>query len=476
MPEQPGRELVVMLDPAAQFRSGGTGLPDAIAAAPDIGPLAGLLADAGAAITPLFGAGADAGEVGAAAAPPVAGAPDLTMFYRVTAPDDRLDEVAARLRELDFVQAAYVKPPVQLPLWRQDTPPGPPPPALTPDFSGNQGYLDAAPGGIDARFAWSLPGGRGEGVQIIDVEGAWRFTHEDLTGNQGGVVAGTEIADLVFRDHGTAVIGVLGADDNGLGVLGICPDANVRAVSHSGLGLATALTTAANLLGAGDILVIEAHQPGPRFGFTLRPDQRGYIAVQYWPDVYAAITYAAVVRGVIVVEAAGNGAEDLDDPLYSAPQPGFPPFWSPFNRGAGDCGAILVGAGAPKDGTHGVSAYGPDRSRLDFSNFAACIDAQGWGAEVTTTGYGDLQGGAGTNEDQWYTNRFGGTSSASPVVAGALACLQGMLRAAGKPLLTPISARNLLRTLGSAQQDHPLRPATQRIGNLPDLFLMSASL
>jgi hypothetical protein len=43
-------------------------------------------------------------------------------------------------------------------------------------------------------------------------------------------------------------------------------------------------------------------------------------------------------------------------------------------------------------------------------------------------------------------------------------------------LLTPISARNLLRSLGSPQQDAPGRPATQRIGNRPDLFLMMAGL
>ena len=93
-----------------------------------------------------------------------------------------------------------------------------------------------------------------------------------------------------------------------------------------------------------------------------------------------------------------------------------------------DSGAILVGAGAPPPGTHGRD-HGPDRSRLDFSNFGARVDAQGWGEEVTTCGYGDLQGG--TNEDLWYTDTFSGTSSASPIVVGALGCLQGVLRARG---------------------------------------------
>jgi hypothetical protein len=130
----------------------------------------------------------------------------------------------------------------------------------------------------------------------------------------------------------------------------------------------------------------------------------------------------------------------------------------------------VVGAGAPPPGTHGRN-HGADRSRLDFSNFGALMDAQGWGREVTTTGYGDLQGG--TNEDLWYTDTFSGTSSASPIIVGVAASVQGMARARGVPVLTPAQFRNCLRTTGSAQQDEPGRPATQRIGNRPNLRQLS---
>jgi hypothetical protein len=154
-----------------------------------------------------------------------------------------------------------------------------------------------------------------------------------------------------------------------------------------------------------------------------RDDQDGYIAVEWWPDVYDAIRFA-VARGVIVVEAAGNGSEDLDDPIYDTPAFGFPSGWrNPFRRREADSGAVLVGAGAPPS-----ESFGPDRSRLDFSNFGAAVDAQGWGYGVATCGYGDLQ--AGDDEDRWYTASFSGTSSASPIVVGALASLQGNARAA----------------------------------------------
>ena len=65
--------------------------------------------------------------------------------------------------------------------------------------------------------------------------------------------------------------------------------------------------------------------------------------------------------------------------------------------------------------------------------------------------------------------RFLAHPTASPIVTGALGCLQGAFRAAGKPTMTPATTRSWLRASGSPQQDEPGRPATQRIGNRPDL-------
>ena len=57
-------------------------------------------------------------------------------------------------------------------------------PPVTPDFTSRQAYLDPAPTGIDARYAWTIPGGSGGGVRVIDCEWAWSFTHEDLITNR----------------------------------------------------------------------------------------------------------------------------------------------------------------------------------------------------------------------------------------------------------------------------------------------------
>jgi len=478
------RELIVIAAPGAELRVTQTSARSL--AGRDIGRFGEIAADAGMTISPLFGseerlladARAAAGN-GTGSAPTDGETAELLTrmagCYHVDAPDAQLDALAEELGALEVVDAAYVKPAaelatitgddlhpdVEVELGINDMPPtGPDAPPATADFTPRQGYLGVAPGGIDARYAWTVPGGRGAGVRVIDCEWGWRFTHEDLLANQGGIVAGTGSAD---DNHGTAVLGEIGGDVNTIGITGTSPD-TVTSASAFSVPSATAIRSAADRLGLGDIILLEIHRPGPNAGGG---GQQGFIAIEWWPDDYLAIRYA-VNRGTIVVEAAGNGAENLDAAVYDAARPGFPSWWrNPFRRNQLDSGAVIVGAGAPPPGTHDRDLHGPDRSRLGFSNFGACVDAQGWGREVTTTGYGDLQGGP--NRNLWYTDIFSGTSSASPIVVGALACVQGVLRAHSRPKLSPARARQLLRATGSPQQDAPGRPATQRIGNRPNL-------
>jgi subtilase family protein len=463
-----GAELIVVAKASAGLRVRRGGSEIASLSGANVRGLTAALSD-GVRFVPLFGSEdrvmARAAVVAAEAG---RGGPDLSVFYKVEAPAARLSSLARELMQDDTVEAAYVKPAAEPPILNDIPPDMNDAPPVTPDFTASQVYLGAAPAGIEALWAHTRPGGTGTAVRIIDVEGAWRFSHEDLMQVQGGVVGGTQSADIGWRNHGTAVIGVFGGDQNAFGVTGIAPNANTRAISifGPGQGSAKAIHDAADLLSAGDIILIELHRPGPRFNFANRADQLGYIAVEWWEDDWAAIRYASN-KGVIVVEAAGNGAENLDDGLYNVRPAGFPASWSnPFNRSNRDSGAILVGAGAPPPGTHGRD-HGPDRSRLAFSNFGASIDVQGWGREVTTCGYGNLQGGA--NEDLWYTDSFSGTSSSSPVVVGAVACVQGNRKAQGQPVYTPAQIRTKLRSTGSTQNDAPGRPATQRIGNRPNL-------
>jgi hypothetical protein len=475
---QTAAELIVVARPEADLRVPQGEAPSGAASA-SISSLTSLLKSANCELKPLFGATEE--RVASWVSPSVQAAapdhPDPALFYTVRGNLKNWEKLIEDLLNEPSVLGAYYKPPGEPPemerVKTKDSSPDSPldlRPAPTPSFESRQGYLDAAPGGIEARFAWTKPGGRGDGVRVIDLEWGWNFSHEDLLASSGGLLDGANSSDT---DHGTAVIGVIGGDSNGFGITGISPNAQLSAISFVSNSSAQGIRKAADRLGAGDIILLEIHRPGPR---ATGSGQFGFIAIEWWPDDFAAIVYATS-RGIIVVEAAGNGSQNLDEAIYSTRPAGFPVGWrNPFNRGNPQCGAILVGAGAPPPGTHGRN-HGADRSRLDFSNYGAAVDVQGWGREVTTTGrswgVADLHNG-GTNA--WYTDQFSGTSSASPVVVGACAAMQGWLRAAGKPLLTSVAARDHLRASGSPQQDEPGRPSTQRIGNRPNLRSLHARL
>lgn len=484
------REVIVVL------KSGigplDTAQPAVSAGAPDARQLAAMLSEYGARMRPVTSQ-APAPLMGSSDATSREARRNVERYHSVSAPEDQIDALTRSLEASPAVESIYIKPPAEPPAVKMRQAASPPAGdevtarETTPDFTARQDYLGPAPVGVDAKYAWSLPGGRGTGVRIIDCEWAWNFDHEDLATHCSGNVVGT--AQTSDDDHGTSVSGVLIANDNSLGITGIAPDAILATAAFdesSYQPTSAIIMQAADHLASGDILLLEIHRPGPHAPDP--PDgQAGYIAIEWWPDDFAAIAYATS-KGILVVEAAGNGSENLNDPLYDVPDPGFPADWkNPFAAGGPDSGAILVGAGNPPAGTHGreQDTYGfnepyVDRARCSFSNYGSRVDCQGWGWEVSTLGGGDLYPGTTNvqtnNHSFLYTDVFAGTSSASPIVAGTLACLHGMHRATGRPLLTPNAAKSLLRSTGSTQQPAPGRPVTQRIGTRPDLkALWSAS-
>jgi subtilisin family serine protease len=381
-------------------------------------------------------------------------ASDLSNYYLFTLDDAAEGErLADRLNRLEVVELAYLAP-IPKPA---DVPPA------TPSFQGQQGHLRAAPAGIDALYAWTVPGGKGNLVKIVDIESGWNLNHEDLPSM---FITDGRNDDDDSRQHGTAVMGVLVARDDGAGVTGIVPQASGGVVSvNRGLGIAyfgnvaEAVLVAAMSLSEGDVILIEQHARGPGSDKDCtacitsdgKPrDQCGYIAMEYWNDIFDAVN-AATASGVIVVQAAGNGEMNLDNARYD----------DRFDRNVRNSGAILVGAGDSAT-----------RAPLCFSNNGSRLDLQGWGENVTTAGYGTPNAlrANGGDDNQWYTSTFSGTSSATPIVAGAVAAIQGIQIANNNPALDWFEMTDLLGRTGTPQG------SGKRIGPLPDLKAAIAEL
>lgn len=304
----------------------------------------------------------------------------------------------------------------------------------------NQGYLDPAPAGIDAEFAWTVPGGAGAGQRVVDLEQGWTLNHEDLAAHGANLLFGT--LQNGSRPHGTAVLGELCAVDNTLGGIGIAPEvASVDVTSHSGSlsNVPDAVVAALQTMQPGDVLLLEVQTvtpAAPVFGAPIELVEESFEAIRL-----------ATALGIVVVEAAGNGANDLDTVVDSAGRRVLAPAHADFR----DSGAIVVGA---------ASSAVP-HARLDFSSFGARVDCYAWGENV------DTSSSTSAGATDLYTTGFSGTSSASPIIAGAALVVQGVAQAAGGGRLSPAQVRRILSdpATGTASA----APGTDRIGVMPDL-------
>lgn len=372
---------------------------------------------------------------------------DLNLWYRIiVAPGADAEALIDALNALPEVEIAY---PAPLPAAPGSVGKFSQPAAFsearlsTPNYVLNQGYLNPAPSGIDAKYAWTQAGGSGKNAIIVDIEYSFNKTHEDL---KSTTIVGGAMYNGFGNDHGTAVLGELIGLRNNYGVTGIAYSALSRFSSPcpnnacSGYNPANAINVARLHTTAGDVILIE--QQTPVCGLA------DYGPVEWIQSSYDAIKLSTA-SGRIVVEAAGNGNVNLDRASCL----------NRFKRSVRDSGAIIVGAGAPP------SFSQADRSRMYFSTYGSRVDVQGWGELVVTTGYGDLQGGI---KNIWYTAAFNGTSSASPIVAGAAAVLSSIAQQRGT-LKSPIWIRSTLMATGSPQQAAPGFPVTQRIGPRPNL-------
>jgi hypothetical protein len=279
----------------------------------------------------------------------------------------------------------------------------------------------------------------GAGVRFVDLERGWTLDHEDLADARVALLSGK---NQDYNGHGTAVLGQVVGVDNKRGGIGIAPGAMARVVSQwradGTYSTAAAILGATQAMGAGDVLLLEAQ--------TSYGEQED-LPVEVETAVFDAIRYATEA-GIIVIEPAGNGGHDLDEFRTGDDR-------AVLKRGSADfrdSGAIMVGA---------ASAAVP-HGRLDFSCHGSRVDCFAWGEAIFTTG----DGWTGNARDT-YTHGFGGTSGASPIVAGAAVLLQSWRKRAKGAVFTPGIVRSLLTDPATATAS--ANRAEDRIGVMPDL-------
>lgn len=214
--------------------------------------------------------------------------------------------------------------------------------------------------------AWQFS--QGEGVIIAVLDSGCDLDHPDLNEN---LVAGKNFVNPAKppeddNGHGTHVTGILVAENNNIGMVGVCPKAKVmpvKVLNDKGNG---------NLLQVGDGIRWAANNGADILTMSLGAP----IKVQ---QVRKAIQYAAS-KGVVTFCAAGN-AGNTKEIFYPANYP------------------ETIAIGAIDEGFH----------RAKFSNTGTSLDFMAPGVDIFST-----------VPDDWYAT-LSGTSMACPFAVGVAA-------------------------------------------------------
>lgn len=175
-----------------------------------------------------------------------------------------------------------------------------------------------APQSVNAPEAWAM-GYTGRGVRVAVIDGGIFNTHPDLAANVDsaagrsfvpGPVGSCQAAfncDTGTFWHGTHVAGIVAAINNGIGVVGIAPEATIVPVKalHNGSGSFASIIQAvvyASTEGRADIINMSL---GASF------ERGGREAAELTSALNRALNFAAR-QGVLVVSSAGNDSIDVD--------------------------------------------------------------------------------------------------------------------------------------------------------------------
>lgn len=272
----------------------------------------------------------------------------------------------------------------------------------------DQWHLNGSkPSHIDVGGAWAQ-GIKGDGVKVAVVDEGFDPEHEDLAANSAvgrhkdyGV--NTPVS---YAEHGTCVAGIIAArDENGLGVRGGAPHAQIRSFNLLQSNSSSAMLDAMRRDKDEVSLSNNSWGYGMNTGVLIERDA-------LWEQgVSEGTSTGRGGKGIVYLFASGNGGDptigNTDNSNFS--------FTSNTHY------------------TMAIGGVGPDDTRPSYAVPGATVLVAGptqgdnfsSGGIVTT----DLPGNDGYNRDgnttnysdRGYTNDFNGTSAATPMVAGVVA-------------------------------------------------------
>lgn len=336
----------------------------------------------------------------------------------------------------------------------------------TGDLRVNQRYLMGPEalfphriGGVNVLPVRNYEGGDGSQSRILIVaQHRWMFAHPDLP--QPYVDIEVPLSPGACRTvyhadaKATGLAGLLVAKDNGVGVTGITPAAELGSAEFDWGNDAQFARMVASLK-PGDVVVYPHHGTGvAKIGSydmmpgTSCPRGKGMCTPlhEFYPATAAQIQYLTDM-GVHVVMDGGFGGVNLDNPQWGGA----------FDRDQFDSGAIYVGRVSEATGARKSST-----APLDNSNYGSRIDLAGWHGNPNRKKWTtEFMGGAWGSPDGYGTQY----DVALGQVAGVVALVQSVATANG---IGPIAPKDMRALLVDTARELPNADPSQPIGKYPD--------